>query len=176
MQSTSPAPSRNLYVNMSMKQTLDNPAVLEQQLEALEHHKKVLENQQRRLQSVLPASIGGNSSSSGGNYVTQSAAPLASKSMSYSTVGDGGRQIYENQQMLYENIKNNYPGSGISDYNDINKHASTTPELIYSNIMHQNNGTRNGHPYSNMSYEQAAHGGNLGMFCLISFIYSGFVY
>lgn len=43
-----------------MKMTLDNPAVLEQKLEALEHHKKVLENQQARRLQLAAASGGSN--------------------------------------------------------------------------------------------------------------------
>lgn len=132
-----------------MKLTLDNPAVLEQKLEALEHHKKVLENQQqRRLQ------------------LQKNHEPTYGHSNSYRR-GDGAvsndSKIYENQSRLYENMKSNEP-----TYGSLNK---STPNyshdkrndggLVYSNIMHGNGNGRNGmanktdtrNPYSNMSYE-----------------------
>lgn len=70
-----------------MKLTLDNPAVLEQKLEALEHHKKVLENQQqRRLQLQQQHGSGYGHSNS------------------HRSGGSNGSQIYENQQRLYMKI------------------------------------------------------------------------
>ncbi|KAJ6647525.1 hypothetical protein Bhyg_02748, partial [Pseudolycoriella hygida] len=129
-----------------MKLTLDNPAVLEQKLEALEHHKKVLENQQqRRLQ------------------LQQKQDPTYSNS--YRRADGAGGKIYENQTRLYENMKSNEP-----TYGSLNKSTPTFSQdkrndngLVYSNIMHGSNNERNGlapktdirNPYSNMTYESS---------------------
>lgn len=139
-----------------MKLTLDNPAVLEQKLEALEHHKKVLENQQqRRLQ------------------LQKNQEPAYGHSNSYRRgdgTGSNGGKIYENQSRLYENMKSNEP-----TYGSLNKSTPNYSQdkrndggLVYSNIMHGNGNARNGaanqtdtrNPYSNMSYE-----GNLQGLC-----------
>lgn len=174
-----------------MKMTLDNPAVLEQKLEALEHHKKVLENQQaRRLQ--LAASAGGHQSPK--PQLPASAAPKPHpQTQSLRTLGNSantshdsnrshnnGSSIYENHQMLYENMKHNENTDmyGRNDNGDRSGHmydgcqhdAKNNSTLIYSNITHGTgsnvSGSRNGisatkdmaNPYSNISYDGNAQG------------------
>lgn len=130
-----------------MKLTLDNPAVLEQKLEALEHHKKVLENQQQRRLQL--------------QHKGQESAYGRSNAYRGDGVGSNGSKIYENQSRLYENMKSNEP-----TYGSLNKSAANYSHdkrndsgLVYSNIMHDNgrNGNANKadtrNPYSNMSYE-----------------------
>lgn len=169
-----------------MKMTLDNPAVLEQKLEALEHHKKVLENQQaRRLQ--LAASAGGRQSPK--PQLPASAAPkphpqssLRTLNNSASTTHDPNRphnndSTYENHQILYENMKHNENtdiygrnGNGSHMYDGCQHDAKNSSSLIYSNITHGSggnvSGSRNGiggskdmaNPYSNISYDGNAQG------------------
>lgn len=135
-----------------MKLTLDNPMVLEQKLEALEHHKKVLENQQqRRLQLQQKQDTGyGNSNSYRRGEVA----------------GNNGSKIYENQSRLYENMKSNEPtyGSLNKPTPNYNNEKRNDGGLVYSNIMHGNSNGRNGvanktdarNPYNN--YELNLHG------------------
>lgn len=133
-----------------MKLTLDNPAVLEQKLEALEHHKKVLENQQQRrlhLQQKSQDSTYGHTNS----YRREDGA------------GSNGSKIYENQSRLYENMKSNEPTYGSLNKSTPNYSQDKRSDsgLVYSNIMHGNINGRNGsankidtrNPYSNMTYE-----------------------
>lgn len=134
-----------------MKLTLDNPAVLEQKLEALEHHKKVLENQQqRRLQ-----------------LQQKGHEPAYGQTNSYrrsdGAGSNNGSKIYENQTRLYENMASNEPTYGSLNKSTPNYSHDKRSDggLVYSNIMHGNSNGRNGtvnkidtrNPYSNMSYE-----------------------
>lgn len=106
--------------------TLDNPAILEQKLEALEHHKRVLENQRRaklnaaghhgaEAQPPAPPSLATHpdyarsyrqapppttttaTSGNGGSNIKNIAAG--------SNGGKFNEKIYENQQQLYENMR-----------------------------------------------------------------------
>lgn len=136
-----------------MKLTLDNPAVLEQKLEALEHHKKVLENQQQRRLHLQQKSDQPGYGHSNSSY-RKADGPVSN-----------GSKIYENQSRLYENMKSNEPTYGSLNKSTIpsNSHDKRSDGgLVYSNIMHGNsNGGRNGiankpdtrNPYSNMTYE-----------------------
>ncbi|XP_037024287.1 lipoma-preferred partner homolog isoform X2 [Bradysia coprophila] len=151
LQAHSPAATihNNDYINMKL--TLDNPAVLEQKLEALEHHKRVLENQQqRRLQLQQKGEQPGYGSNS--NSYRRADGPVSN-----------GSKIYENQSRLYENMKSNEP-----TYGSLNKSIPSNNHdkradggLVYSNIMHGNSNGRNGsanktdtrNPYSNMTYD-----------------------
>lgn len=132
-----------------MKMTLDNPAILEQKLEALEHHKKVLENQQQRRMHLQHK---GEPTYGQTNAYRRADGPVSN-----------GSKIYENQSRLYENMK-----SGEPTYGSLNKSTPNYGQdkradggLVYSNIMHGNSNSRNGiaskidsrNPYSNMSYE-----------------------
>lgn len=165
-----------------MKMTLDNPAVLEQKLEALEHHKKVLENQQaRRLQ--LAAAAGGHQTPK--PQLPASAAPTSHPQSTLRTLNNSantpqvlnrphnnGSSIYENHQMLYENLKHNentdmYGRNGNGDrsghmFDGCQHDAKNNSSLIYSNITHGSgnvSGSRNGNsatqdmanPYSNIA-------------------------
>lgn len=164
-----------------MKMTLDNPAVLEQKLEALEHHKKVLENQQaRRLQ--LAAAGGGSAIGSGtGPFqkkapgaVINAGVPSSATLPGRSNGGAAGTtnsnssytgSIYENQHMLYENMKQNGSGAVYGTYpaGGGGATAAASP-LIYSNILHGKNSSvatasEPDNPYSNLSYDvNSVHG------------------
>lgn len=173
-----------------MKMTLDNPAVLEQKLEALEHHKKVLENQQaRRLQ--LAAAAGGRQSPkpqlpASATLKPHSQTSLRTLNNTANTTHDSNRphnngsSIYENHQMLYENMKHNentdmYGRNATGErsghmYDGCQHDAQNNSSLIYSNITHGSgsnvSGSRNGisttkdmaNPYSNISYDANVQG------------------
>lgn len=153
LQAHSPSAStihNNDYINMKL--TLDNPAVLEQKLEALEHHKKVLENQQQRrlqLQHKSEQPVYGHS-----NSYRRADGPVSN-----------GSKIYENQSRLYENMKSNEPTYGSLNKSIPNNTVDKRPDggLVYSNIMHGNGNGRNvnsdtRNPYSNMTYEGSLQG------------------
>lgn len=150
-----------------MKMTLDNPAILEQKLEALEHHKRVLENQQKRRQQL---STGGtvvvaanqfdgyaNSGSGlGGAHVSPARSP---KPLTMSSA-DNGQQFYENMPNA-----TNTAGAAIAaaalmekpQHATFQHGAGGVDHLIYSNIVHTSGANRQPleNSYSNISY----HGG-----------------
>lgn len=136
-----------------MKMTLDNPAVLEQKLEALEHHKKVLENQQQRRLQLQQKGVEPKYGHS--NSYRRADGPVSN-----------GSKIYENQSRMYENMKSAEPA-----YGSLNKRNDGG--LVYSNIMHGNSNGRNGiagksdtrNPYSNISYEGNLQGLLIDFFC-----------
>lgn len=125
-----------MYSNIQL--TLDNPAVLEQKLEALEHHKRVLENQRRaqlNASGKYHAAISSTSTSEAPppepplathpEYARSFRQPSgnngAAADASASTAPNGNKfneTIYANQQQLYENVNRankEYPGESDDD-------------------------------------------------------------
>lgn len=117
--------------------TLDNPAVLEQQLEALEHHKKVLERRaqlnkkfenQDGVSSATSSPIQyyhnkSASDSSNDSSITRSPTRLVGQLKPIEQNRD--EQIYANQQQLREMEANL-------------KQSANPGSVVYSNVMHEN--------------------------------------
>lgn len=116
--------------------TLDNPVVLEQQLEALEHHKKVLERKaqlQHKLgikdvdssETTSPVQYYHNKSTS--NSSNESSATISPTRLNHNTVLRNSEQdIYANQRVL-KNM-------------DV-KYATSQSPIVYTNLSNENSKT-----------------------------------
>lgn len=117
--------------------TLDNPVVLEQQLEALEHHKKVLERRaqlQKKFenQDVISSTTSSpvqyyhnKSSSDSSNDSSITRSPTRQVGQLKTIEQSKDEQIYANQQTLRE-MENNL------------KQSASPNAIVYSNLMHGN--------------------------------------
>lgn len=142
-----------MYSNIQL--TLDNPAILEQKLEALEHHKRVLENQRR---AQLNASSGQHHSGASVEAPPPDPPSLAThpdyaRSFRQTHAGNNGASsssssapngtkfanetIYANQQQMYQNLQrtnDDYPADSDDDQ----------PQLHTSNYANYRNVTAGG--------------------------------
>ena len=109
--------------------TLDNPEVLEQQLEALEHHKKVLERR-AQLQQKINQQDGYYANTSQVCH-TKSASDPSTESSSAKSVSPAVLQ-----DKIYENTKLPSNGSSSKSRNG----SSEFDSVVYSNILYGSGG------------------------------------